>query len=340
MSAAVRRLPGVARSACALLALSAANPGCADVVDPGAYGPDDSLSVDDAGLGVASVGAVSPAQGGPANSGSHPPVSASSDAGVGADASSPARGAGPCDLTGRWLVVQRTLTDALGAKEAVHEWYYYELVQSGSQVTVTKGLVCGGNVRGVSAASGNVDYPKVWPAMMAKISSTGRKGVSAPTTGGCQVSFEKIYEVSGATEGYYSDPGRTLPSASEQASGSTPGWEDWDQDGQPGYTMNVTGLATGQLYMANRDSFALSGTVAASATSFDLAVDFDVTQDALGINGPPILSSNASAVKDSDPSQHFATFVRLTDTQATGSDSSVCAAIRSLAPTLAPRASN
>ena len=29
---------------------------------------------------------------------------------------------------------------------------------------------------------------------------------------------------------------------SQQAGGSAPGWEDWDQDGQPGYTMNITGL--------------------------------------------------------------------------------------------------
>jgi hypothetical protein len=247
---------------------------------------------------------------------------------------------GPCDLTGRWLVVVRTVTDALGTSQAAHEWYYYELAQSGTQATVSKGLVCGENVRALSAASGNADFPKVWPAMMTKLTHTGRKGNSSPTSGGCQVSFEKIYEAMAATVPYYLDPSNALPPSSQQASGSTPGWEDWDQDGQPGYTMNITGIAQGQIYMVARSNYAMGGTIAASASSFDLPVQWNSEQDVLGVNGPPILSMTTSAVKDSNASQHFATFARLADGQATGDDASVCAAIRSLAPTLAPSASN
>jgi hypothetical protein len=278
---------------------------------------------------------------GPANRGGSSDGSASgSDSAFTGDAPGSALPTGPCDLSGRWLVALRTVTDALGTMQAAHEWYYYELAQAGTQATVSKGLACGKNVRALSSVSGNADFPKVWPAMMTKLIVTGRKGVSTATSGGCQVSFETIYEVMAATEAYYVDPGRGLPTASQQASGSTPGWEDWDQDGQPGYTMNITGIAAGQIYMVDRTKYAMSGTIAANATSFNLPLDWSSEQNVLGVNGPPILSMTASAVKDGDPSQHFATFVRLTDTQATGDDASVCASIRSLAPTVAPKASN
>src|SRR5262249_12840120 len=155
--------------------------------------------------------------------------------------------------------VVRTVTTALGTSEAAHSWYYYEISQSGSDVTVSKGLVCGGNARALSAASANPDYPKAWPAMPAKMSPTRRKGSSKAAGGGCAVSFEKRYEVIGGTEAYYVDPSQTLPTMSDQASGSTPGWEDWDKDGQPGYTLNISGLATGQIYMVARSHYAMSG---------------------------------------------------------------------------------
>jgi hypothetical protein len=325
--------------ACRVFALAAALAGCADVVAPGYYGPDDT----DAGAAASSGSpVVSTSSRDPGVSDADAPTGVSTGTtGSGADGASGAvRSSGPCDLSGRWLVVLRTVTDALGTSQAAHEWYYYEIAQSGVQVTISKGLVCGKNVRALSAASGNSDFPKAWPAMMANLSDTGRRGTSMPTSGGCQVSFEEKYEVMSATESYYVDPSTKLPTASQQASSGMPGWLDWDQDGQPGYTMSITGLASGEIYMVDRTKYALAGAIAASASSFNLAVDWSSEQDVLGVNGPPILSETSAAVKDSDASQHFATFVHLMDSQATGADASICSAIRSLAPTLAPKASN
>ncbi len=322
--------------ACAwLVASAAALAGCyPDTIDPGSYAPD----APDAAVDASSLDPA-PATGSDVpDTGSPPGAPGPSDGS--ADVRTPLATSGPCDLTGRWLVTLRTVTDALGTSQAGHEWYYYELTQSGTQVTVSKGLVCGKEARALNAASGNADFPRTWPAMMAKIIATGRKGSSAPASGGCQVSFDAIWEATGATESYYTDPSHALPTVSEQASGSTPGWEDWDQDGQPGYTLSISGLATGQIYMADRTKYALSGAIAASASSFDLALDWSNEQDVLGVNGPPILSETSAAVKDGDPTQAFGTFVRLTDTQATGSDAAVCSAIRSLAPMLAPKANN
>ena len=62
----------------------------------------------------------------------------------------------------------------------------------------------------------------------------------------CSVSFEKRYGVIGATEAYYVEPSQTMPTVSQEAMGTPPGWEDWDNDGNPGYTLNVSGLAPGQ----------------------------------------------------------------------------------------------
>ena len=334
----------VMRRAWVLLALITALAGCEDTVEPGYYGSDDAGATESAATGTTSGGSAGDiASTAPGSSGSSDTATTSgtsSDGGSSGGAPAVGNPTGPCDLTGRWLVVFRMVTDALGTMSAAHEWFYDELTQSGTQVTVSKGLHCGKNFVGLSAVSGNADFHKVWPAMMTKSSDTGRVGASSVTSGGCQVSFEKRYEVIAVTAPYYLDPSTKLPPDSQQASGSMPGWEDWDQDGQPGYTLTVSGLATGQLYMADRTWTQLSGTIAASAGSFDVPLDWGDEQDVLGLNGPAILTETATATKDSDSSQHFATFVRLSASQATGDDDSVCSAIRSLAPNLAPRASN
>lgn len=330
--------PHSVRTACAVLAVSsAALAGCPDSVAPDYYEDPDALPTGDASSATLEAMGWDGARGSTeASTGDGPdPEGATSG-----DASGSHAPSGPCDLTGRWLVTVRTVTDALGTSQAAHEWYYYDITQSGSDVTVSKGLACGENVRALSAASGNADFPKTWPAMMTKLVVTGRKGTSSSTSGGCEVSFPTYYEVMSATEAYYTNPSETLPSVSQEATGSTPGWEDWDEDGEPGYTMSITGIATGQIYMVARTRFALSGTIAASASTFDLAVDWDSEQDVLGVNGPPILSMTASAVKDGNPAMHFATFARLSASQATGSDADVCSAIRSLAPMLASDANN
>jgi hypothetical protein len=208
-------------------------------------------------------------------------------------------------LTGRWLLSTREVATAIGAVEAAHTWRYFELSQVGSDVTVSKGLDCGANVRGVSSVTANVDYPKTWPAMQANAGDTGRNGTSTETSSGCQVSFEKRYQVLGATTSYFDDPSRALPPVSQQAASGSPGWEDWDQDGNQGFTMNVTGLVTGQLYIVTREWSAWSGAIAARATTFTLADDWDSEQDVLGYDGPSLLTEATAGVKDGDASQHF-----------------------------------
>jgi len=245
-----------------------------------------------------------------------------------------------CDLSGRWLVVVREVTTGLGAQEADHEWLYFEMTQTGSALTVTKGLSCGQNVVGISAVSANVDDPKVWPAMLVYDAETGRAGTSTAMGSGCTVSFDKFYEIVGATVPYYQNPATTMPTSSQEATSSSPGWEDWDNDGKPGFTVNVTGLATGQIYLSSRRWNEWSGTIPTGSNTFTIPDDWDIESDRLGYDGSSLLTETAAATKDNDASLHFVTFARLTAAQATGDDADTCAAVRSLAPTLAPQASN
>jgi hypothetical protein len=263
-----------------------------------------------------------------------PPPMVAYDAGRGVDggvAASP-----DCDLNGRWLVAQRVLASALGQSQASHNWFYYELRQDGTQVTVTKGLHCGYEVVAISPLGANVDSHGDWPAFLTHNSDAGRKGTAQESGGKCQISFEKRYTVRGATIPFYEDPNQTLPTAMQQASGSTPGWEDWDGDGNPGITLVVSGAATGSLYLSQRDWTQYSGTTALDATSFELPVTWNTTQAALGYTGSPLITQ--SATPDSDATQHYVWFVRLAPGQATGTDTAICASVRSLVPTLAPSA--
>jgi hypothetical protein len=305
--------------------------GCVpDYVAPGDYAPPDA-DADDA---AAPVDIAS----------TQPPLATDASPGTSARATSDAGGPATtvgCDLSGRWLVADRQVANGLGAEEAGHEWFYFEMSQTGSQVTVTNGFSCGGNVTGISQVAANVDYHKTWPAMQTYDVQTGRTGTSTATSSGCSVSFEKYYEIIGASVPYYlQNLSAALPTASQEAMGTSPGWQDWDNDGNPGITMNVTGLTTGQIYVSIRKYSQWSGDIAAGSSNFTLADDWDSDTDLLGYSGSSLLTSTASASKDNDASLHFATFARLSATQATGDDTAICTAIRSLAPMLAPKATD
>ena len=74
--------------------------------------------------------------------------------------------------------------------------------------------------------------------------------------------------------------------------------------------------------------------------TFKLADTWDGEQSLLGYNGPSLLSAASMNTRDNDDSLHFVDFARLDASQATGDDATTCAAVRKLAPTLTPDASN
>jgi hypothetical protein len=243
---------------------------------------------------------------------------------------------GACDLTGRWLVALRVVAEALGQTQASHNWFYYEIQQSGDQVTVTKGLQCGFEVKHVSVFGADVDTSATWPSLLTHDSDTGRMGTMTATASGCQFDLEKRYTVRGATLPYYMDPTTTMPTVDQQATATAPGWEDWDGDGHPGITLTVSGAATGHLWCAQRDWNQYSGAVCNNATTFKVPATFDTGQDVLGYDGSSLITG--SSEPDPDATQNYVWFAKLAPTEATGDDTAICAAVRALVPTKTPNA--
>lgn len=249
----------------------------------------------------------------------------------------------PCDLSGRWLIAMRYVTNALGGDQHIYRWLYYELAGSGGSFAVTKGLLCGDGAAGAGAVIAQTDFEPSWAPSMKKTDYTGRALTSTPTTGGCAVTMEKWYTVQGATLPYYLDPNVTLPRNSEPASETRPGWEDWDEDGKPGITGQISGSIgsfsfSGKVFCAPRRWTQIADTVPSVSKSFIAHMTWGLTQNVMSAEGAGLLG-DTEVVPALDPELHIAEFVRLSPDQAAGpDDAAICAAVRELAPTLAPTA--
>lgn len=339
--------------------------GCAeDKVYPGFYGEPREQAITGGpggGAGASSVpGGVSGGPGGTGGTGamamagssgmSMPPPAgmggsmASSMAGQGGSAGAPpAGGSGSndsppaaCDLSGRWLVTMHYVTDALGQYQTIHSFAYYEIARQADGYAITKGLHCGdeGLAEGLFAVT--ADFRSTWEPVMRRLSYAGRAVSSTAISNGCDVRFGRWYIVRGATYPYYADPSIPLPTLAQPASGATPGWEDWDEDGQPGITGLISGTVTGKIFVAPRLWSEMGGVVAEAGARLRLPLAWNQEYNMLSFDGTPLLASEA--VRAADPSLHFAELARLGDAQATGDDLAICRAVVELAPTLTPAA--
>jgi hypothetical protein len=234
------------------------------------------------------------------------------------------------------LITQRTVAQGLGVRQRAAWWFYYEIGQNGSDLTVKRGLVCGNEVYPLDLLAASVQFKAAFPELVKKSSNAGRRGKAIASGSSCNVSFEKSYDIVGATTPYYKDPNIALPTLEQQASGSTPGWEDWDADGEPAVSLIVSGIANGSRYTVLRVFSEWSGTIAAGATTFKIAVPdwgqqesvLGVTSDLLTLTGEP----------DADPSGHFTQFAKLTPDQVKADDLAMCDFVRMQAATLTPEA--
>ena len=243
---------------------------------------------------------------------------------------------GGCDLTGRWLQTIHKVTDGLGNLQTSHNYFYYEIEQQGDALSVKRSLLCGTQTVGGGSFAVTVDFSGAQAGVMKNVSHDGRKGSSVKAANGCKVSLDKQYMVFGATLPHYLDPQTTLPSAEEKAAGSTPGWEDWDNDGNPGITGVCSGTVTGKIFTAPREWVTLSGTVPDVGSVFKLSMTWDQEPNVMSFDGSPFLG--ATAVRAADASLHFAQFARLKSDQATGDDAAICKSVVALAPLLTPEA--
>jgi hypothetical protein len=326
--------------------------GCTeDGVDPGAA-DDSSVTIDASGSSDTAVADTILVETGvpgrpdatssdaPSADDTGPPADVATPPGMDA-AEPPPRDAGPippldpeCDLNGRWLVSQRYVAEAVSEKQGSHSWFYLEVRHEGPSITVLKGLHCGYNVTPITALGGKVDCAAAWPSFLAKNSSAGRRGTFVKKGTVCHFKLDTEYTPRGVTLPYYLDPAKPLPMASQRAEGGTPGWEDWDGDGNPGVTLNVSGLATGKIYSAQRERTAYEGDVPFAAARFKVPISVGFENVVLGRMGPVLLESPSSV--SADPSVHYAWLARLADDQARGTDAETCLAVRALKGQLVP----
>jgi hypothetical protein len=244
-----------------------------------------------------------------------------------------------CDLNGRWLLAQRNLLSLpLAQCQAIHTWYYYEIRHDGEGFTVTKGLHCGFEAVKKSSQSATVVNMDMWPAMLANMSSTGRTGTFVKQADKCHLTLPTEYVIRGATVSYYRDPATTLPamgSAAAGPGGMPPGWEDWDNDSNPGFSLNINApLAKGTLYACTRDTNAIDNTTPLSSAVFKVLMTFTTTQSTLGTSAgsSPLITQGGTPFDGAD--SHFTYFQKLQDGQATGTDAQICEQVRTLKDSL------
>ena len=87
-----------------------------------------------------------------------------------------------------------------------------------------------------------------------------------------------------------------MPTAMQQAAGSTPGWEDWDGDGQPGITGSLTVTVTGRIFVAPRQWTDQQGAVPNVTTAFTLPVTWDQEQNVMAYDPPTNFTLGLPAV--------------------------------------------
>jgi hypothetical protein len=244
-----------------------------------------------------------------------------------------------CNLNGRWLLAQRNLLSLpLGECQATHTWYYYEIRHDGEGFTVTKGLHCGYESVKKSSQSANVSNPAMWPAMLANMSSTGRTGTFVKQADKCHLTLPIEYVIRGATVSYYQNPANMLPamgSAAAGPGGTPPGWEDWDNDSNPGFSLNINSpLAKGTLYLCTRDTNAVDNTTDLSSSLFKVLMTFTTTQSTLGTaaGSSPLITQGGTPYANT--ASHFTYFMKLQDGQAVGTDTQICEQVRTLKDSL------
>jgi len=240
-----------------------------------------------------------------------------------------------CDLNGRWLVAQRNLLALpLFQCQASHSWYYYEIRHDGTGFVVTKGLHCGFQSVKKSNQSADVSNPAMWPAMQANMMSNGRTGTFLKEADKCHLTLPTEQVIRGATVSHYRNAANPLPVMGSPAAGPggmPPGWEDWDNDGNPGFSLVINSpAAKGTLYLCTRDTNTIDNTAPLSATLFKIPMTFTTSQVALGTaaGSNPLITSGGTPYENVD--SHFTYFQKLKDGEAVGDDTQICEQIRTL----------
>lgn len=222
-------------------------------------------------------------------------------AGDGATCANPRRESS-CDMTGYWAARESTYLreTILGGLQISSNWFFLRLEQRGDAFRVVEGLDCGILVTG----SATVRYsPDALRAILHANRQEGtpprpaRRGLAKEVASGCEVAFERWYNVRGISEDYLPDdftakpaldtlpplPTVRDPIGTEKPEGAT----DPDADGHPGLAFQIAGIASGVRNAIQRDykEYATppGASVPARAISFVVPGGFDLQENVMRV---------------------------------------------------------
>ncbi|MFW6050219.1 MAG: hypothetical protein ACODAU_03535 [Myxococcota bacterium] len=243
-----------------------------------------------------------------------------------------------CDLTGHWMAEKITVSEATlgeGILATTHNYFYYHIVQDGDAFEIVDSLHCGFFVDALVQVSVST---RTREALRCINDSDGREGTSAPSGDECTISFDTFYAVRGLSPPDYwldddwagASTGEGTPSKADPENpdcecntvecvcddtgrydpgSDTPGWEDWDQDGNPGITLRP---GDDEWYVHMRDWDRYMGTVPQEASGppqeFRLDVEWSNVTTVMGRVGA--ITSDEDPARDED---HHVNFKRMAD---------------------------
>jgi hypothetical protein len=195
-------------------------------------------------------------------------------------------------MNGVWIARQTTFSrdSVFNAIQTASSWSYYEISQSGRNVTVTAAMSCGIQVSG----SAQVTISRAGTAALAKhTEEAGRRGLFYKEGDHCVFSLERHYQVRGCASAVYlpasvstnPDLDAILPALPTAQAPS--GAEDWDGDGSPGIAFIVASMGTRNAVQRDWNEMASDTTykVALGSTEFVVAESFDDRDSIMATSG-------------------------------------------------------
>jgi hypothetical protein len=213
-----------------------------------------------------------------------------------------------CDMTGYWVAKEKDYTcdSIFHQPQTSSNWYLYHFTQTGNDFVVDQELDCGVHVTGsatVDYTPGSAKFVLYANAMDGSGSHPARHGTSQAGDGGCDVTFDRWYEIRGAVDSFLPADFTTLPplaslpalpavsdpiNSPDDPQGGPQGATDPDGDGFLGMAYQTTGIVTGVRDSVQRQwkqyATTTGTSVPASAVQLTMPGGFDLQEDILHVS--------------------------------------------------------
>jgi hypothetical protein len=210
-----------------------------------------------------------------------------------------------CDMTGWWAARETDYErdSVLNHIQVSSNWELFEFTQTGDTFVVTQELDCGVHVTGsetVDYTPGTLSAIRYLNRMDGMGTHPARQGTSVAVGGGCNVSFDRWYDIRGGVDSLLPADFSTMPAlntlpalpivadpvdAGPTDMNSPPGATDPDGDGIPGMGFQLTGLVNGVRDSVQRDykGYASTTPAEAAALSFEVDGEFDLQESVMAV---------------------------------------------------------